>query len=269
MEIGISTACLFNRFDTEDCFSVIKSLGANLAEVFLNTFSEYEPSYCRLLKKRMEAAGVGVYSVHPMSAQFESQLFSIHRRQRSDALDIYKKVLESGGILGAKCYVMHGAAHLSGAAKNLQDELILERFRELTEVARASGLTLALENVSWCIYHDSEYGRMLKDGLGDGKLKFVLDIKQAVRSGTSPFDYIDAIGEDLINVHLCDYKFIGGISRPFMPCKGEFDFGRLKSALEGVGYKSPLFIEVYSDTYGKLEELGEAYRCLQELFYSH
>ena len=88
-------------------------------------------------------------------------------------------------------------------------------FRELLDVAAEYGITLCLENVSWCFFHAPAFGAELKARLGDHRLKFVLDIKQAVRSGEDPFAFVEAVGEDLENWHLCDYAFddAGKLSR--------------------------------------------------------
>lgn len=265
MNVGISTACLFCKTPLENSFGTIKGMGADRVEVFLNSFCEYEEWFARLLRCRADDNGLTVRSVHPMSAQFESQLFSIHDRQRADSISIFKKVLLAGKILGASCYVMHGAAHLSGVAKNLQDERVASTLEELIDIAQEYNITLALENVSWCIYHDADYARMLTGRIKNHRLKYVLDIKQAVRSGTSPFDIIDAVGEDIINVHLCDYAYEDGKLVLKMPGKGCFDFASLFAALKGKGYKGDAFIEVYSDMFENPNELKAPYQFLNNL----
>ncbi|MDO4565076.1 MAG: sugar phosphate isomerase/epimerase [Clostridia bacterium] len=269
MELGISTACFFHKQHTEDSLISLGRMGVKTVEIFLNSFSEYEPGFVKLLRARLEDNGLSAYSVHPLSSQFESQLFSIHERQKGDAIAIYQRVLDAAAFLNARCYVMHGPAHLSGAAKNLESKRVIDNLAALVELARERGLCLALENVSWCIYHEPEYGAMLKKELSHRGLKYVLDIKQAVRANTNPFDYIEAVGEDLVNVHLCDYRLLNGKPKLMMPASGEFDFKRLKIALMERGYEGPLFIEVYSDMYDGLNELESSYLQLSELFCSH
>lgn len=266
MQLGISTASYFNRMPIEDVVSDIGAHGVPLAELFLNTFSEYEPAFVELLAARAEAAGVRIHSVHPMSTQFEPQLFSIHPRQRADALRIYERVLAAGKRLGASCYVMHGAATLSGAAKNLQTERIAPIFCELNDMAAQYGLTLALENVSWCVFGSPEFGAELRARTHD-RLHFTLDVKQAVRSGRSVREYLDAVGERLVNVHLCDYvpaQNGGWYWR--MPGQGVYDFAALARALSECAYSGPAFVEVYSDTYRALDELYAGYRhCCERM----
>ncbi len=264
MDVGISTASIFNKAMVEDIPAMLSPMGCWLIEVFLNTFSEYRPDFVRLLKKRIDDAGLGVYSVHPMSSQFESQLFSIHPRQKSDALSIYREALNAGRILGASHYVMHGSPHLGGTAKNLELDRIAPIFVELMDVAAEYGITLCLENVSWCFFHTPVFGAELRERLGDHRLKFVLDIKQAVRAGEDPLAFVEAVGEDLENWHLCDYAFdhAGKLSLK-MPGKGQCDFAALAAAMVNKGYKGPAFIEVYSDMYTDPDQLKASFVTIQ------
>ena len=256
MNVGISTASIFNKAMVEDIPAMLSPLGCREIEVFLNTFSEYKPDFVRMLRERIDGEGLSVYSVHPMNSQYEAQLFSIHPRQKADAFSVYRDALRAGSILGAKRYVMHGSPHLGGTAKNLEMERIAPVFYELMDVAEEYGITLCLENVSWCFFHSPSFGEALKNRLGDHRLKYVLDIKQAIRSGEDPFAFVEAVGEDLENWHLCDYLFTdSGKLVLKMPGKGICDFKALAGAMVGKGYKGPAIIEVYSDMYTDLEEL--------------
>ncbi len=266
MKVGISTASIFNKAMVEDIPAMLSPMGCREVEVFLNTFSEYRPTFVRLLRQRIDDSGLDVYSIHPMSNQFEAQLFSIHPRQKADAFSVYRKALNAGRILGATHYVMHGSPHLGGTAKNLELERITPIFRELLDVAAEYGITLCLENVSWCFFHAPSFGASLKERLGDHRLKFVLDIKQAVRSGEDPFAFVEAVGEDLENWHLCDYAFdaTGKLSLK-MPGKGQCDFAALGKAMVDKGYTGPAFVEVYSDMYSDLGELKASFDSMRSI----
>ena len=266
MDVGISTASIFNKAMVEDIPAMLSPMGCQRIEVFLNTFSEYRPEFVRLLRSRIDDVGLEVYSVHPMSNQFEAQLFSIHPRQKADAFSVYRDALNAGRILGASHYVMHGSPHLGGTAKNLEFERIVPVFRELLDIAAEYGITLCLENVSWCFFHAPAFGAELRRRLGDGRLKFVLDIKQAVRSGEDPFAFVEAVGEDLENWHLCDYAFDGAEKLSLkMPGKGQCDFRALGTAMVEKGYRGPAFVEVYSDMYSGLDELKASYESVRSV----
>lgn len=265
LQAGISTASFFNRMMIEDVVTDLGEHGIGLAELFLNSFCEYTEEFTALLKERIEKANISVYSVHPMSTQFEPQLFSLHPRQRADGQRVFEAVLRAAKTLGAKYYVMHGAAHLSGAAKNLQLDRVAPIFSDLADMAESYGITLTLENVSWCMFANPDYGRRMTDLIGD-KLHYTLDTKQAMRSGFTPDDYIDAVGPLIRNVHLCDCRHTENGVRWALPGCGDFDFAALMTRLINVGYNGPAFLEVYSDTYETLQDLYDCHRCLSSSF---
>lgn len=263
MEIGVSTASYFNRMQVEDALLDIGAHGTGLCEVFLNTFSEYRPEFIDLLCQRVDEAGLRVFSVHPMSTQFEPLLFSLHSRQRGDAWKLFDLVLQAAHKLGASHYVLHGPANLSGAVKNLQLERIAPIFREMIALAADYGVTLTLENVSWCVFSKPEYGVALREAVGGHSLKFTLDVKQAIRAGSTPLAFINAVGDDVVNLHLCD-----AVTRPdgtftlTMPGRGTVDFAAVAAALRLHGYAGPAFIEVYSDMFA---DTSEIYQCLEQM----
>ncbi len=259
MKIGISTASYFGKLQIEDAILDIGAHHVPICELFLNSFSEYEPEFIELLYERVHRAGVTVFSIHPMSMQFEPQLFSIHPRQRGDAWRLYETVLRGGKRLGASYYVMHGPAHLSGTAKNIDLERIAPIFADLSALAREYGIQLTLENVSWCVFHEPEYGARLLEKIGPETIGFTLDVKQSLRSGFDPVAFVDTVGDSIRNVHLCDATELGGGAvRYEMPGYGGYDFPALFRALGAHGYAGPAFIEVYSDMYSEIPQLYES-----------
>ncbi|MEN6634745.1 MAG: sugar phosphate isomerase/epimerase [Clostridiaceae bacterium] len=265
MEIGLSTASYFQKMQIEDAILDIGAHGVSVCEVFLNTFSEYEPAFIELLAERLSRANTPVFSVHPMSMQFEPQLFSIHPRQQEDALHLYERVLDAGKRLGAHTYVMHGPARLFGGVKNIELARIAPIFVDLAERAQRYGIQLTLENVSWCVFNEPEFGMRLQ-AMTDGAIKHTLDVKQAVRSGYDPMDYIRAVGEHIVNVHLCDATPLssGGV-RYDMPGFGEYDFVAMLNLLHEKGYRGPAFIEVYSDMYSQIPTLYESLNRVEQI----
>ena len=266
MIAGISTASIFSKCMLEDMTPILRGCGTDTVEVFLNTASEYEQSFVSMLAERYRDAGLSCYSVHAMSMQFEPQLFSIHPRQYSDAVSVFEKVLTAGEILGATHYTMHGAAVLSNGAQSFRMERIIPRFRELCKRARTHGITVCLENVSWCFYQRPEFALAVQQEMDTRDLKFCLDVKQAVRSGQDPLAFVSALGTQIENVHLCDYHKHGEGYCWTLPGQGEYDFPSLSYALNNAGYCGPVFIEVYDNTYHSFDALGASYAYIKRIF---
>ena len=62
MKIGMSTACFYGEGLLEENVVKIGKMGCvRTLEVFLNTASEYEQKYVRMLKQRIDDYGMTVY----------------------------------------------------------------------------------------------------------------------------------------------------------------------------------------------------------------
>ncbi len=256
MKIGISTASLFQRLYNEDALALLSEWGVETSEVFLTSFSEYEPTFAKTLLKKKR--GLPVNSVHVLNTQFEPQLFNAHPRVHQDAFYWLKKVMESARILGAKHYTFHGLARLKSTfAENLKKSG--EGLSEIASFCKKYGVELCLENVEWALYNRPGVFREMKKFCP--ALKGVLDIKQARISGYSWRDYLSEMGESLAYVHVSD---VDGNGKMRLPGKGSFDFDELFRELNGVGFDGAVIIENYNKDYSEPKELLDSYAFLSE-----
>ena len=69
MKTGISTSSLFGRFQTEYATEELKNAGVKTAEVFLESYCEYNKKFGKKIKK--SKGGMDIHSVHTLTTQFE------------------------------------------------------------------------------------------------------------------------------------------------------------------------------------------------------
>lgn len=265
MEVGISTASFYPEALTEETIPLISELGVKQIEVFLSGYSEYQMQFCKALRSEIDRYGLTVYSVHALGTQFEPQVFSPSQRQRKDSQDIFLKVFKCAQILGAKAYVFHGpAVHLNRKA-NIDFKRAGPISDELANLAADHGIKFSWENVSWCWFFFPEFADRILENTKSENLFFTLDIKQAMQTGRSTFDFLEHMGERLINIHAIDFKDDKSLT---LPGRGIFDFRRLHRELETLNYKGPLFMEVYRSNYGNYNDLGQSLDYLRGIFSS-
>ena len=121
--IGVSTAC-FYPMKTEDPLKLLGESGFEIAEVFLNSFSELEDGYLYELRRIAEYYGMRISSVHPFTCFPEGfLLFSEYERRFQDGVEFYKRYCNAANILGGKFIVPHG----DGERNKLPIELVAER----------------------------------------------------------------------------------------------------------------------------------------------
>ena len=142
------------KVPTEGALPLIERAGAETAEVFLSTFSEYKTAYAKELVK---AKGrVEINSVHILNTQLEPQFFNGYDRVRADAYQMLDEVLASAKMLGAKYYTFHGIARYKKSSRNPANDNFARLGKRIGEVAsfcEERGVRLCLENVEWSTYN--------------------------------------------------------------------------------------------------------------------
>ena len=237
MQLGMSTAAFYGRWETEEAAAQIAKLPLDCAEVFLQSDSEITAVFAQLVKKNL--GGLACTSIHPLGS-YENHMAGRPHRQMHDAFEHFKRVLETGEALGAKTFVYHGrhTPQLSPLPWNLKWNI--EAITPMCELAQRKGMVIGWENVFWCQLTTPE--RVLEARCALPQVRFTLDIKQAMRAGCNPIEFVHAMSEQLCNVHICDWHEDGKLC---LPGEGIFDFVALIKALRDVGYTGPVIMEPY------------------------
>lgn len=257
MKIGISTACLYPALLEESLARLLK-LGFRHFEFFINTFSELEPSYVKSLAHMLQEYHATVKSVHPFTSGYESLLlFSGYERRFEDTLEFYKHYFEAADLLGAKLLVLHGQRIEKQG--DMSEEDYFEHYHRLLETGRAFGISTAQENVDKFRSSEPNFLRRMRAYLHND-CAFVLDVKQSVRAGHSPFETCTAMGERLVHVHINDNK---PGKTCLLPGCGEMDYARLMQQLAEQNFSGDCIIEVYRGNFDDPAELLQAKQVME------
>lgn len=257
MNIGVSTASLY-PLHIEDAFAKLAEMGVRAAEVFANATVEAREPYLTKIRDIRDKNDMVITSFHPFSSPLESVfLFSAYDRRVEEMMTLYEEFFGAMKRLGAKIFVLHGAI----LSQKCSVGHYLEQFRALGDIGRQFGVTVAQENVSYCMSGDLEFLKIMKRELGD-RANFVLDLKQARRSGGDPLDYVDALGESIVHCHLSD----ANADSDCLPIgKGDFDFSRFTDKLLSFGFDGTFIVELYRENYREFDELKSSVDALSEI----
>jgi len=235
-EIGVSTAALYPTHLTEDALTTAGELGFPVVEVFLQTREEYTPAFGKTLDERRRAHGMRVHSLHLHNDFFE--LWSPYSRMLAEARERFMRTLEIATLLEVRGLTWHGIRF------GFKNPAFVARFLECAawaaEQAHAAGVTLCLENVSWCYVRAPEQIHTLDEH--NIPVGFTFDSFQAGETPTDPAALIHAMTSRLTTVHLADYDPAGPRHLPLGA--GKLDWQVILGALDAVGYRGPLIIEL-------------------------
>ncbi len=257
MKPGLSTAC-FYPMQTEEALTKVGKLGFASTEVFFNSTSELDTDFLKKLNQIQTQYGIRMNSVHPMASFAESyMLFSTYMRRFYDTVEMYKHYFEAANILGAKIVVIHG----SRAPGVIEPNEYYERFGTLIEEGLKQGITVAHENVVGTMGQSPKCMVDMKNAIGNN-FKMVLDIKQAIRSGYTPNEFVDALNDKIVQVHISDHNSENDC---LPPGQGDFDFANFIKSLDDKGYKGDYIIELYKDSFLNDEQLIASRKYIENL----
>ena len=196
-------------------------------------------------------------SLHPFTCEIEpTMLFSNYPRRADDYLEYCRHYFSAMQQLGAKVFVLHGN---KVPAASVNKEMYFERFRRLAELGDSYGVQVAQENVARCTSASLPFLLEMRDALGK-QARFVLDIKQAVRSGEDPLAMLRGLGSHVVHVHMSDHGEYGDC---LLLGKGRF---RISAFLEMLAQVSPdcsVILELYRSGFSDVAELAANYTLLQ------
>lgn len=256
MTFGASTANLYPDL-TERCLRQLLQLGIRQVEIFLNTESETDPAYLRDMLTQVQAVGGAITAVHPYLSAIEPYLlFSTYERRFRDGLAHYARIFEAAAALHAPYVVMHGAKE---GALPMDDAI--GRFAEVYDLGQTYGVTLLQENVVRYRSADNAYLRRMRELLGN-KAGFVFDFKQCRRSGHTPAEVLDAMGDKVRHVHISD----GNETRDCLPPgRGTDDLATPLRRLQQQAFDGVVMLELYRSDFDDSAELKASIEYLSHL----
>ena len=184
--------------------------------------------------------------------------FSACKKRAFDSIEFYRKYFFAAAYLGADYTVFHGD---SAKAPFFGMDNYCEVLARLMEAAKSEGVTLAHENVSTARGGDPKFIHELHERFGDGNIRFVFDLKQTVRGGFEPHNMLNAMGKDIVHVHINDWR--DGECR--LPFDGTLDLTDIIRCIERSGYMGKYIIEVYRHNFHNDSEITTAAKKLFEL----
>ncbi|MCC6943436.1 MAG: DUF309 domain-containing protein [Thermomicrobiales bacterium] len=244
LRLGCSTGTLFPAVRTEDAVDLLARLGVADIEVMIQSHGECEPSFQRLLARRVSDAGGIVHAVHALVQVH--LVFDGYERRVEEAWTRFEHVIDGAAAMGASVLVWHGLCR-EARGYSLTSPEVLEAIDRVAAMCKARSLRLGLENVSWCAL------AQVRDVLGmsaripelphGDAIAFTFDAFQAVEAGANPFMMLSAMEPRLANVHVRDFDESRPARRDLMPGEGTMPWPALVRAIASSGYAGPVMLE--------------------------
>lgn len=257
MKAGISTACLYPQL-LEKALEELMDNGVKTTEIFVNTHSETVSGFTDMMADIINKHGAECTAYHPFTCPIEPMmLFSGYGRRVDDMLEYHKNYYEAMNRLGCSIFILHGNMNVVSVDENAYFDV----FSRISDSASGYGITVAQENVARCQSHSLEFMKHMAEQLGD-KARFVLDIKQALRSDEDPFEIVRTLGSHIVHVHMSDNS---DNQDCLVPGTGTFDIYGLLKLLHSKGFDGAVMTELYRKNFTDVSELTESCRYVENI----
>lgn len=244
LPLAISSGAFYPHVPTEEVPERAAALGITTVELMLQTAGEYDPAFIADVAARARTAGVKVRSVHTLHRLHP--FFDPYPRRVQEGRELFQRGIEAAATLGAEVLVWHGARRAEIREQEGWDRFV-ETTSELAAACGAAGVTLGLENVSWCalatVRDVVRMAASMEEIAPAAHLGFVFDPFQAMRAEANPFMILAAMGNRLVNVHISDYAEGAPERHHLPPGEGAIPWSALLRAVAGSGYRGPLILE--------------------------
>ncbi|HEY7031616.1 MAG TPA: DUF309 domain-containing protein [Thermomicrobiales bacterium] len=244
LRLGLSSGAFYPDVPTEEVPIAAARLGVAEVELMLQTRGEYETAFVRRVAANCRAADVRVHAIHTF--QSLHPLATAYRRRTEEALELFGRGIAAAAELGARAVVWHGLSRQEARAPDAWERFV-EATGDLAAACGAAGVTLAIENVSWCVVSSVRdvmalAARLPEVGPPDA-VGFAFDPFQAAEAGANPFMMLAAMEGRIADVHISDHKEGDPATRHLPPGDGDLPWPALVRAIANSGYDGPLIAE--------------------------
>ncbi|RLE89697.1 MAG: hypothetical protein DRJ49_02160 [Thermoprotei archaeon] len=273
---SISTS-VFPELELEEEIKRLAKIGWRCVEINLGS-SRVDKGRVSKIAKLCEELDISIIQVHGRNP-------GMARRSEEERRKFMRQAKESiiwAGELGAKWVVLHPSNRKAGyrtlEALNDVKRSNLEGFLELLEVAEATGVGIAIENLP-PVLHDSLPGESifgadpyellwLVKSINSKRIGICLDTNHIIPSiqGFDQYQVIKIIGQHLVATHISDND--GFREQHLLPFMGKIDWNAVVRGLKEVGYRGAFNLEVgFTRVPLKLRDslVSYALRLLEEL----
>ncbi len=153
--------------------------------------------------------------------------------------DYFCSLMTRAAAIGVQVFVVHPSREPITEEREARMAQAKKSLAALAEFANTLGVTLAVEDLPrTCLGRNSAEMLELLDAHPD--LRVCFDTNHLL--GEDPVDFIRAVGDKIVTLHVSDYDLID--ERHWLPGEGKTDWQALLGALREVGYCGPWLYEI-------------------------
>jgi len=234
-KIGMST---FSNPINKDLFSKYRDGGIDAIELSVK-YDEIMEQDFKKIKALSEEYGVDLWSFHLPFQPYGVMDISLPHTYRK-TIDYFKEIIKRVSDIGVDKFVVHPSGEpISDEDRPKLMDCAKNSLAELAEIAKSCNAVIAVEDLPrTCLGKNSSEIKELIS-LNDD-LRVCFDTNHLLSE--NPVDFIHALKDKIITIHVSDYDFIN--ERHWLPGEGKLDWNGILNAFKDINYNGVWMYEI-------------------------
>ncbi len=201
------------------------------------------------IKRFADETHIKLWSYHLPFDPDGANLVSLDKELRNSSIELCCEMIKKFSDIGIKIGVLHpSVGGYSGEDRVERIKYSSDSVFKINRVAKECGVTIAVENLPPRATSDksADLVEILKC---DESLRVCFDVNHLFHETHN--DFIDALGQKIITLHISDYDFED--ERHWLPGQGKINWNELVTLLNKINYKGVFMNEIDASCLGVID----------------
>jgi sugar phosphate isomerase/epimerase len=274
MKLAYSTNA-FKRYSLNEAIRMIAEIGYEGIELLCDTPHAYPPAFQdkeidsfknQIAKFRLDISNLNAFTLYSISDVYHPSWIEDDKASRELRITHTINCIKLAKKIGVKNLSTEPGGPLSGSKTNIKylENLFMEGLNRVVPIAEQENIIILIEPEPNLLLENSNQFLNFIENLSTDNVRLNFDIGHFYCVGEDPTDLIYKLSEYIEHFHLADIAS-NRIHNHLIPGEGSINFRSVFKAIEAIGYKGFVTVELYPYQLCPKEAGKKAYEYLYRI----
>jgi sugar phosphate isomerase/epimerase len=274
MKLAYSTNA-FKRYSLNEAIRMIAEIGYEGIELLCDTPHAYPPTFQdkeidsfknQIAKFRLDISNLNAFTLYSISDVYHPSWIEDDKASRELRITHTINCIKLAKKIGVKNLSTEPGGPLSGSKTNIKylEKLFMEGLNRVVPIAEQENIIILIEPEPNLLLENSNQFLNFIENLSTDNVRLNFDIGHFYCVGEDPTDLIYKLSEYIEHFHLADIAS-NRIHNHLIPGEGSINFRSVFKAIEAIGYKGFVTVELYPYQLCPKEAGKKAYEYLYRI----
>ena len=274
MKLAYSTNA-FKSYSLNEAIRMIAEIGYEGIELLCDTPHAYPPAFQdkeidsfknQIAKFRLDISNLNAFTLYSISDVYHPSWIEDDKASRELRITHTINCIKLAKKIGAKTLSTEPGGPLSGSKTNIKylENLFMEGLNRVVPIAEQENIIILIEPEPNLLLENSNQFLNFIENLSTDNVRLNFDIGHFYCVGEDPTDLIYKLSEYIEHFHLADIAS-NRIHNHLIPGEGSINFRSVFKAIEAIGYKGFVTVELYPYQLCPKEAGKKAYEYLYRI----